>query len=64
MGTATSDLDVEAKAADSPPRVIGLYLHGGGYCHMSAHEKSGTSRVPRRLMRVRVTLFSRIHVMS
>jgi len=55
MGTTSSDLDVEAKAADSPPRVIGLYLHGGGYCHMSAHEKSGTSRVPRRLMRVRIT---------
>jgi len=52
---ATNNADVEAGAADSPPPVIGLYLHGGGYCHMSAHEKSGTSRIPRRLMKVRVT---------
>lgn len=48
---AIRNLDVEASAADSPPPVIGLYLHGGGYCHMSAHEKSGTSRIPRRLMK-------------
>ncbi|TFK49145.1 alpha/beta-hydrolase [Heliocybe sulcata] len=33
----------------SPP-VIGIFLHGGGYCHMSAHESSGTSRIPRRLI--------------
>lgn len=52
IGDAIKNLDVEADAADSPPPVIGLYLHGGGYCHMSAHEKSGTSRVPRRLMKV------------
>ena len=62
LETAAKDPDVEADAADCPPHVIGLYLHGGGYCHMSAHEKSGTSRVPRRLMKVRVTRFSRIHV--
>ena len=47
------DADVEADAADSPPHMIGIYLHGGGYCHMSAHEISGTSRIPRRLMKVR-----------
>jgi hypothetical protein len=57
IGDAIKNLDVEADAADSPPPVIGLYLHGGGYCHMSAHEKSGTSRVPRRLMKVRVKQF-------
>jgi len=61
-GDAIKNLDVEASAADSPPPVIGLYLHGGGYCHMSAHEKSGTSRVPRRLMKVCVTQFGRIRV--
>jgi hypothetical protein len=55
IGTATNDLDVEADAAVSPPHTIGLFLHGGGYCHMSAHEKSGTSRIPRRLMKVRVS---------
>lgn len=48
------DADVEADAVDSPPHMIGIYLHGGGYCHMSAHESSGTSRIPRRLMNVRV----------
>jgi hypothetical protein len=62
LETAAKDPDVEADAADCPPHVIGLYLHGGGYCHMSAHEKSGTSRIPRRLMKVRVTILTRIHV--
>ena len=57
-GDAIKNLDVEASAANSPPPVIGLYLHGGGYCHMSAHEKSGSSRVPRRLMKVRVSVRS------
>ena len=61
-GDTIKNLDVEASAADSPPPVIGLYLHGGGYCHMSAHEKSGTSRIPRRLMKVCVIKFSRIRV--
>lgn len=42
--------DVEARG-DEPP-VIGIFLHGGGYCHMSAHEDAGTSRIPRRLMKV------------
>jgi hypothetical protein len=56
IGDAIKNLDVEASAADSPLPVIGLYLHGGGYCHMSAHETSGSSRVPRRLMKVCVTL--------
>jgi len=42
--------DVENGAADPPPKLVGIYLHGGGYCHYSAHEKSGTSRVPRRLV--------------
>ncbi len=52
----SKDVDVEADAVNYPPRLIGIYLHGGGYCHMSAHESSGTSRIPRRLMKVRVTL--------
>ncbi|KAI0032882.1 alpha/beta-hydrolase [Vararia minispora EC-137] len=42
--------DPEGAPADAPPRLIGVYLHGGGYCHYSAHESSGTSRVPRRLI--------------
>jgi hypothetical protein len=52
-GDANCDVDLEADAANPPPRMIGVYLHGGGYCHMSAHENSGTSRIPRHLMKVR-----------
>jgi hypothetical protein len=55
IGTTTNNPDIEADAAVSPPHTIGLYLHGGGYCHMSAHEKSSTSRIPRRLMKVCVS---------
>lgn len=40
---------------DSASGVIGLHLHVGVYCHLSAHEKSGTSRIPRRLMKARIT---------
>ena len=32
--------------------MIGIFMHGGGYCHMSAEEKSPTSKIPRRLMEV------------
>ncbi|CCL98218.1 uncharacterized protein FIBRA_00212 [Fibroporia radiculosa] len=42
-------LDIEAAAGEVP--LIGIFLHGGGYCHMSAHEKAGTSKIPRRLIR-------------
>ena len=41
----------DIEAAGSTP-VIGIFLHGGGYCHMSAHESSKTSKIPRRLMKV------------
>lgn len=27
--------------------MVGVFMHGGGYCHMSAHEDSRTSRMPR-----------------
>jgi len=40
---------------DSVSGVIELYPHVGVYCHLSAHEKSGTSRVPHRLMKTRIT---------
>lgn len=30
-------------------------MHGGGYCHMSAHEKAPTSQIPRRLIKVSCT---------
>ncbi|KAI0301633.1 hypothetical protein B0F90DRAFT_1718843 [Multifurca ochricompacta] len=61
-GDSTCNLDVEADAADSYPPMIGIYLHGGGYCHMSAHENSGTSRIPRRLMKDK--LFQEIHAVE
>ncbi|EPQ52177.1 alpha/beta-hydrolase [Gloeophyllum trabeum ATCC 11539] len=38
----------------TPPPVVGIFLHGGGFCHMSAHESSGTSRIPRRLIQDKV----------
>ncbi|KAA1471689.1 alpha/beta-hydrolase [Dentipellis sp. KUC8613] len=60
--TPKLDRDVEAEAADVCPKMIGIYLHGGGYCHMSAHEKSGTSRIPRRLMKD--NLFQEIHAVE
>jgi hypothetical protein len=34
------------------PPVIGMFMHGGGYCHMSAHESTRPSRIPRRLIKV------------
>lgn len=33
--------------------LVGVYLHGGGYTHFSAHENAQTSAIPRRLMEVR-----------
>jgi hypothetical protein len=41
--------DAEPRAGAVP--VIGVFLHGGGYTQMSAHEGAGTSRIPRRLVR-------------
>jgi len=45
----TKPPDVEATGVDVP--VIGVFMHGGGYCHMSAHENSSTSKIPRQLMK-------------
>ncbi|GAA6027303.1 hypothetical protein JCM8097_002575 [Rhodosporidiobolus ruineniae] len=30
--------------------LVGVYFHGGGYTHFSAHENAQTSAIPRRLM--------------
>jgi hypothetical protein len=38
---------------DDRTYVVGIYMHGGGYCHMSAHESSRTSRIPQGLVQVR-----------
>ncbi|KZT01224.1 alpha/beta-hydrolase [Laetiporus sulphureus 93-53] len=45
----TTPTDIDATAIDVP--LIGIFMHGGGYCHMSAHEKSPTSRIPRQLIK-------------
>ncbi|KAG6852621.1 hypothetical protein C0991_010392 [Blastosporella zonata] len=39
----------EGDSGDIP--VIGIFMHGGAYCHMSAHESARTSRIPRRLIK-------------
>ena len=49
LPTNSSDIDLEV-VGDIP--VIGMFMHGGGYCHMSAEEGSPTSKIPRRLMKV------------
>ncbi|KAH9933761.1 alpha/beta hydrolase fold-domain-containing protein [Fomitopsis serialis] len=49
-GLKESQIDLaDVEAGDVP--VIGIFMHGGGYCHMSAHENAPTSKIPRRLMK-------------
>ncbi|KAF5313358.1 hypothetical protein D9611_008470 [Ephemerocybe angulata] len=36
---------------DDKTYLVGIFMHGGGYCHMSAHESSRTSRIPRGLIK-------------
>ena len=50
--SATRDLENLVDDANKT-HVVGLFMHGGGYCHMSAHENSRTSRIPRGLIKVR-----------
>ncbi|KAJ8482386.1 hypothetical protein ONZ45_g14961 [Pleurotus djamor] len=50
------DRDIESDAADAHAStrvtpVVGIFMHGGGYTHMSAHEKARTSRIPRTLIK-------------
>ncbi|TFK89925.1 alpha/beta-hydrolase [Polyporus arcularius HHB13444] len=52
--------DIEAAAGEVP--LIGIFLHGGGYCHMSAHETSSTSKIPARLMKDKA--FAEIHAVE
>ncbi|KAI0077349.1 alpha/beta-hydrolase [Panus rudis PR-1116 ss-1] len=52
--------ELEASIGHTP--VIGIFMHGGGYCHMSAHESSSTSKIPRRLMKDRA--FDEIHAVE
>ncbi|OSD01431.1 alpha/beta-hydrolase [Trametes coccinea BRFM310] len=52
--------EFEAAAGEVP--VIGIFLHGGGYCHMSAHEGAPTSQIPERLMKDKV--FTEIHAVE
>ncbi|KAL0581365.1 hypothetical protein V5O48_000629 [Marasmius crinis-equi] len=49
----------EAAREDENLPVVGIFMHGGGFCQMSAHEGSRTSHIPRRLMKD--NLFSEIY---
>lgn len=42
--------------------LVGIYFHGGGYTHFSAHEDSQTSIIPRRLMQT--DYFASIHAVE
>ena len=42
----------KTQSKSNRPIMIGLFMHGGGYCHMSAHESSGPSIIPKRLIEV------------
>ena len=45
--------DLESTGKDDKAvKLVGVFMHGGGYCHMSAHENSRTSRIPRGLIEV------------
>ncbi|EJF57363.1 alpha/beta-hydrolase [Dichomitus squalens LYAD-421 SS1] len=50
-------MDLEESVGDVP--LIGIFLHGGGYCHMSAHENAPTSQIPARLIKDKA--FTEIH---
>lgn len=56
--------DLESSGARLP--LVGVFMHGGGYCHMSAHESSRTSRIPSGLMKVCDSWFAQLpsHVLS
>ncbi|EIN08300.1 hypothetical protein PUNSTDRAFT_126394 [Punctularia strigosozonata HHB-11173 SS5] len=54
--------DVDAEQTVGAPKVIGVFMHGGGYTQMSAHEKAGTSRIPRRLVEDKT--FTEIHAVE
>ncbi|PPQ97284.1 hypothetical protein CVT26_006677 [Gymnopilus dilepis] len=50
--TSSSEVDLEIGNDKIP--IIGIFMHGGGYCHMSAHESSRTSRIPRNLIKRKI----------
>ncbi|KAI0822964.1 alpha/beta-hydrolase [Trametes gibbosa] len=52
--------ELEAAAGEVP--LIGIFLHGGGYCHMSAHENAPTSQIPERLIKDKA--FTEIHAVE
>ncbi len=61
-GSVVVDVDVEGrqrrcKGESDDIKLVGVFMHGGGYSHMSAHECSRTSRIPRGLIKVRPLSF-------
>ena len=49
------DLESGTESDGDEVKLVGVFLHGGGYCHMSAHESSRTSQIPRGLIKVRLS---------
>lgn len=49
-GSQTNSPEIDLESMGDIP-LVGIFMHGGGYCHMSAEEKSSTSKIPRRLMK-------------
>ncbi|KAF9451106.1 alpha/beta-hydrolase [Macrolepiota fuliginosa MF-IS2] len=44
----------QANDEDGEVPLVGIFMHGGGYCHMSAHESASTSQIPSGLIEKRV----------
>ncbi|GAA6063487.1 hypothetical protein JCM10212_001003 [Sporobolomyces blumeae] len=56
------DRSADETACEGRGDLVGLYFHGGGYTHFSAHEDSQTSIIPRRLMQT--DYFASIHAVE
>lgn len=52
--SGTEEFGTEEEEYSHGIKLVGIFLHGGGYCHMSAHENSKTSQIPRDLIKVRL----------
>lgn len=61
-GQLQQTIDLESCSGEVP--LVGIYMHGGGYCHMSAHESSRTSRIPRGLVEVGLSNSTRFRTLN
>ncbi|KAF9258584.1 alpha/beta-hydrolase [Marasmius fiardii PR-910] len=62
VGVMDPKCTTEQSSSEDDIPVVGIYMHGGGYCQMSAHENARTSHIPRRLMKDK--LFSEIYAVE